>query len=67
MNVKQEIAHSKKLIAKYQNQISNCKDEDIKRILYNKLVQEQIKLESYELLVTLNKRVGSFYEQKDLF
>ena len=67
MNVKQEIAHSKKLITKYQNQISNCKDEDIKKILYNKLVQEQVKLESYELLVALNKRVGSFYEQKDLF
>ena len=67
MNVKQEIAHSKKLIVKYQNQISNCKDEDLRKILYNKLVQEQVKLESYELLVALNKRVGSFYEQKDLF
>ena len=67
MNVKQEIANSKKMIVKYQNQISNCKNEDLKQSLKNKLKQEQVKLESYELLLALHKKVGSFYEQKDLF
>lgn len=67
MNVKQEIANSKKQIVKYQNQLSNCKDENLKQIISNKLKQEQAKLESYELLFALRKRVGSFYEQEDLF
>ena len=67
MNVKQEIANSKKQIVKYQKQLSNCKDEHLKQIISNKLKQEQAKLESYELLLALRKRVGSFYEQKDLF
>lgn len=67
MNVRQEIANSKKMIIKYQNKISNCKDEDLKQSLENKLKQEQLKLESFELLLALHKKVASFYEQKDLF
>ena len=62
MNVKQEIEKSKKRIVKYQNQISNCKDETLKQTIYNKLKQEQVKLESYELLFALHKRVSLFYE-----
>ena len=62
MNVKQEIEKSKKRIVKYQNQISNCKDENLKQTIYNKLKQEQVKLESYELLFALHKRVSLFYE-----
>ena len=62
MNVKQEIEKSKKRIVKYQNQISNCKDENLKQTIYNKLKQEQVKLESYELLFALHKKVSLFYE-----
>ena len=62
MNVKQEIEKSKKKIVKYQNQISNCKDENLKQTIYNKLKQEQVKLESYELLFALHKRVSLIYE-----
>ena len=62
MNLKQEIENSKALITKYQNQINNCFDEDLKQHLKYQLKQEQIKLESYELLLSLNKKVGRNYE-----
>ena len=62
MNLKQEIGNSKALITKYQKQIKKCYDEDLKQHLIYQLTQEQIKLESYELLLSLNKKVGRNYE-----
>ena len=62
MNLKQEIGNSKALITKYQKQIKNCYDEDLKQHLKYQLKQEQIKLESYELLLSLNEKVGRNYE-----
>ena len=62
MNLKQEIGNSKALITKYQKQINNCYDEDLKQHLKYQLKQEQLKLESYELLLSLNKTVGRNYE-----
>lgn len=62
MNYKQEIGNCKALITKYQNQISNCFDEDLKNSLQYKLNQEQLKLESFELLLSLNQKVSRNYE-----
>ena len=62
MNYKQEIGNSKALITKYKNQIANCFDEDLKNFLQYKLNQEQLKLESFELLLSLNKKVNHKYE-----
>ena len=67
MNLKQEIENSKALITKYQKQINNCYDEELKQHLKYQLKQEQLKLESYELLLSLNKKIGRNYEQKDFF
>lgn len=62
MNLIQEIGNCKALITKYQNQLTNCYNEDLKRHLKYQLQQEQIKLESYELLLDLYKKVGRAYE-----
>lgn len=62
MNLKQEIGNCKALITKYQNQLTNCYNEDLKRHLEYQLTQEQLKLESYELLLDLYKKVGRAYE-----
>lgn len=62
MNYKQEIGNSKTLITKYKNQIANCFDEDLKNSLQYKLNQEQLKLESFELLLSLNQKVNHKYE-----
>ena len=62
MNYKQEIGNSKALITKYKNQIANCFDEDLKKSLQYKLNQEQLKLESFELLLSLNQKVNHKYE-----
>lgn len=62
LNLKQEIGNSKALIKKYQNQIESCYSENLKESLQNKLKQEQIKLEGYELLLELYKKVGYLNE-----
>ena len=59
MNLKQEIGTSKATISKLKKQIPNCKNEESKQHLEYKLKQEQIKLESFELLLSLSQKVGT--------
>lgn len=49
---------SREKIQKLTNQISNCFDTELKRHLEYELKQEALKLESYELLLELSKKVG---------
>ena len=62
INIKQEIGNSKAKIKKIKNQISSCHDKDLKIHLYYQLQQEEIKLESFELLLALYQKVGKSYE-----
>lgn len=62
INIKQEIGSSKALINKYKNQLANCYNIELKQQLEYKLQQEQLKLESYELLLGLYQKVGYWYE-----
>lgn len=62
MNLKQEIGTSKSKISTLKNKISNCNNEELKEHLKYQLKQEQIKLEGFELLLSLYKRIGTFYE-----
>lgn len=62
MNLKQEIGTSKAKISTLKNKISNCQNEELKEHLKYQLKQEQIKLEGFELLLSLYKRIGIFNE-----
>lgn len=62
MNLKQEIGTSKAKISTLKNKLSNCKNEELQEHLKYQLKQEQIKLEGFELLLSLYKRIGTFYE-----
>lgn len=62
MNLKQEIGTSKAKISTLKNQILHCKNEELQEHLKYQLKQEQIKLEGFELLLSLYKRIGTFYE-----
>lgn len=62
MNLKQEIGTLKASIKKIERQIPNCKNEELKQHLEYQLKQEQIKLEGYELLLSLAQKVGNYYE-----
>lgn len=53
---------SKASIQKLQNQIPNCYNSDLKRHLQYELHQEQLKLESYELLLDLSRKAGAEHE-----
>lgn len=60
INIKEEMKESRDRIKKLQNQIPNCYNPDLKRHLAYELHQEQLKLESYELLIELSKKAGGF-------
>lgn len=62
MNIKQEIQDCKSRIKKYQNQRNNCFTDDLKQHLDYQLRQEQLKLESFELLLDLSQKVGEHYQ-----
>ena len=62
MNIKQEIQDCKSRIKKYQNQRNNCFNDDLKKHLEYQLQQEQLKLESFELLLDLSQKVGEHYQ-----
>ena len=62
MNIKQEIQDCKSRIKKYQNQRRNCFNDDLKQHLDYQLRQEQLKLESIELLLVLSQKVGEHYQ-----
>ena len=62
MNIKQEIQDCKSRIKKYQNQSRNCFNDDLKQHLDYQLRQEQLKLESFELLLDLSQKVGEHYQ-----
>lgn len=62
MNIKQEIRDCKSRIKKYQNQRNNCFNDDLKKHLEYQLQQEQLKLESFELLLDLSQKVGEHYQ-----
>lgn len=62
MNLKQEIGTSKATISKLKSQIPNCKNEEHKQHLEYQLKQEQVKLEGFELLLSLSQKVGKFNE-----
>ena len=59
INIKQEINESRQKVQKLQNQLSNCFHSDLKRHLEYELHQEELKLESYELLLELAHKAGS--------
>lgn len=58
MNIKEEMKESRDRITKLQNQIPNCFNPDLKRHLEYELRQEQLKLESFELLLELSHKAG---------
>ena len=62
MNIKQEIHDCKSRITKYQNQRKNCFNAELKNHLDYQLRQEQLKLESFELLYALSQKVGEHYQ-----
>lgn len=62
MNIKEEMKEHKARITKLTNQITNCYNPDLKQHLQYELRQEQLKLESCELLLALSRKVGKNYE-----
>ena len=62
MSIKQQIFEHKARITKLSNQITNCFNPDLKQHLQYELKQEQLKLESCELLLALSKKAGKDYE-----
>ena len=62
MNIKIEIHEHKARITKLSNQITNCFNPELKQHLQYELEQEQLKLESCELLLALSRKAGSNYE-----
>lgn len=62
MNIKEEMYEHKARITKLSNQITNCYNPDLKQHLEYELHQEQLKLESCELLLALSQKVGRGYE-----
>ena len=62
MNTKEEMKEHEARITKLTNQITNCYNPDLKQHLQYELKQEQLKLESCELLLALSKKAGKDYE-----
>ena len=62
INIREEMKTHKARIKKLNNQITNCYNPDLKERLQYELKQEQLKLESYELLLALARRAGKNYE-----
>ena len=62
MNIKEEMHEHKARITKLSNQITNCYNPVLKRHLEYELHQEQLKLESCELLLALSRKAGKDYE-----
>lgn len=58
MNIQQEIQDCKCRISNYQNKLNYCSNDEQRNHLSYQLKQEQIKLEGFELLLELAKKVG---------
>lgn len=56
--LKQQIGTSTSRIKNYKKQLSTCTNEELTTQLLYKLKQEELKLESYELLLYHYKKVG---------
>ncbi len=56
--LKQQIGTSISRIKNYKKQLATCTNEELRTQLLYKLKQEEIKLESYELLLYHYKKVG---------
>ena len=56
--LKQQIGTSTSRIKNYKKQLSTCTNEELTTQLLYKLTQEELKLESYELLLYHYKKVG---------
>ena len=56
--LKQQIGTSTSRIKNYKKQLAICSNEELRTQLLYKLKQEEIKLESYELLLYHYKKVG---------
>lgn len=57
-NLKQEIGNKKSYIKSIKKKLAQCSNSDIQFRLEYKLRQEEIKLESLELLLHYYKKVG---------
>lgn len=62
MNIKSEIHEHKARITNLNNQISCCYNPELKQHLTYELYQEQLKLESCELLLALSQKAGVDYQ-----
>lgn len=56
--LKQQIGTSTSRIKNYKKQLATCSNEELRSQLLYKLKQEELKLESYELLLYHYKKVG---------
>ena len=56
--LKQQIGTSTSRIKNYKKQLATCSNEELRTQLLYKLKQEELKLESYELLLYHYKKVG---------
>lgn len=62
MDLKQEINNSKYNIRNYKKILEITSDEEEKNHLYYLIKQEEIKLESFELLLSLSEKLRGKYE-----
>lgn len=62
MDLKQEINNSKLNIRNYKKELESSSDEEERNHLYYLIKQEKIKLESYELLLSLSEKLRGKYE-----
>lgn len=62
MDIKNEMNTCKSKIRNYKKSLSFCTNEEEKNHLQYQLKQEEIKLESFELLFSLSKKVREKYE-----
>lgn len=56
--LKQQIGTSTSRVKNYKKQLATCSNEELRSQLLYKLKQEELKLESYELLLYHYKKVG---------
>lgn len=62
IHIRERIKEQKAVVTKLANQITNCHNPELKSYLEYQLHQEQLKLESLELLLDLARKAGYHYE-----